>query len=359
MAAKLGRELIQLENIVKRYGEFTALAGVSLTVYEGEFLALLGPSGCGKTTLLRTIAGFADPTEGSLKIDGCSMLNTPPNRRPVNTVFQNYALFPHMTVYDNVAFGPRRHGIKGNEIDIRVREALLLVSMDGFEARYPTELSGGQQQRVALARAVINRPKVLLLDEPLAALDLKLRKRMQMELKHLQEKLGITFIIVTHDQEEALVMADRIAVMSKGHIEQVGSGTDIYTNPNSRFVADFIGEANLIDCYVGEDGQLRVTRSDLSLPYQLDSRSVKKATLMLRPECLTMRTEELAPDHISIRAVVREVVHAGASTRIYLESEISDDIVMQVNSTHNLQRISHGEKVDVCWREQDARILTC
>src|SRR5690606_36851623 len=251
------RELIRLDNVVKRYGDLTVMDRVSLSVYEGEFLALLGPSGCGKTSLLGTIAGFLVPDEGTLTIDGRSVLADPPNLRPVNTVFQNYALFPHLTVFENVAFGPRRHGLRKQEITASVNESLALVSMEQMADRYPSELSGGQQQRVALARAVVNRPKVLLLDEPMAALDLKLRKRMQIELKRLQERLGITFIIVTHDQEEALVMADRIAVMSNGVIEQVGTGEEIYASPNSRFVADFVGEANLIDCDVDGKGYLR------------------------------------------------------------------------------------------------------
>ena len=213
-------QLIRTQSLVKRYGDVVALDGVSLAVQQGEFLALLGPSGCGKTTLLRLIAGFIEPTSGELSIADQSMTGVAPNRRPVNTVFQNYALFPHLTVAENIAFGPRRRRVAKSEVRSGVAETLALVGMDEFVNRYPSELSGGQQQRVALARAIINKPKVLLLDEPLGALDLKLRKRMQIELKHLQARLGITFIFVTHDQEEALVMADRIAVMSQGRIMQ-------------------------------------------------------------------------------------------------------------------------------------------
>src|SRR5579883_3145852 len=238
--------LIQLEAVTKRYGAVTALDVVSLRVRQGEFIALLGPSGCGKTTLLRTIAGFVEPSAGEVWIDGREVTRLPPNRRPVNTVFQSYALFPHYSVRDNVAYGPRRQGIGSSVIAEMVADALAMVGMESFADRYPAQLSGGQQQRVALARAIVNRPKVLLLDEPLGALDLKLRKRMQLELKQLHQKLGITFLYVTHDQEEALVMADRIAVMSEGRIVQLGSGEEIYREPNCRYVADFIGEANLL-----------------------------------------------------------------------------------------------------------------
>jgi spermidine/putrescine transport system ATP-binding protein len=233
-----------------------ALADVSLTVEPGEFVALLGPSGCGKTSLLRCIAGFVDPDEGAIVLDGEDITSRPPNQRPLNTVFQNYALFPHMTVADNVAYGPRRRGVARGEIQGIVQAALALVELTGFESRMPRELSGGQQQRVALARAIVNKPRLLLLDEPLAALDLKLRRQMQLELKHLQAKLGIAFVFVTHDQEEAMTMADQIVVMNRGRIEQSGSAAEIYTRPSTIFVADFIGEANLLPMR-SDGGRLR------------------------------------------------------------------------------------------------------
>ncbi|TAL81737.1 MAG: ABC transporter ATP-binding protein [Candidimonas sp.] len=352
------RELIKLDNIVKRYGELTVLDRVSLTVYEGEFLALLGPSGCGKTSLLGTIGGFLQPTHGSLTIDGRSILNDPPNRRPVNTVFQNYALFPHLTVHENVAFGPRRHGAVRKEIANRVQESLSLVGMEAMAERYPSELSGGQQQRVALARAIINEPKVLLLDEPMAALDLKLRKRMQIELKRLQERLGITFIIVTHDQEEALVMANRIAVMSNGRIEQVGTGEEIYANPVSRFVAGFVGEANLIDCLVDAQGNLRSAKSDISLPYSLPSSGSSQATMMLRPECLCLNSEEARPGYVTTSGQVREIIYAGPISRIYLCCDIDDEIVITQNTSQSVRPLTLGERVNICWRHEDARILS-
>lgn len=266
----MANAILQTRDLIKRYGSTTALAGINLTVEQGEFIALLGPSGCGKTTLLRCIAGFIEPSTGSINIDGKDITGVPPHHRPVNTVFQNYALFPHMTVRANVGYGPSRHGIAKSEIPKRVDDALEMVGMEAFADRFPQQLSGGQQQRVALARAIINRPRVLLLDEPLGALDLKLRKRMQIELKSLQKRLGTTFIFVTHDQEEALVMADRIAVMRDGHMEQIGSGDAIYNMPESLFVADFIGEANLIDVEVDQQGQVGIegigpiTRSEAS-----------------------------------------------------------------------------------------------
>jgi spermidine/putrescine transport system ATP-binding protein len=357
MQIKQKKALIRLENIIKRYGQFTALDGVSLDVYEGEFLALLGPSGCGKTTLLRTIGGFCEPSSGSLSIDGRDMSRLAPNERPVNTVFQNYALFPHMTISDNVAFGPRRHGVEKSQIDDLVQEALKMVGMANFAHRYPGELSGGQQQRVALARAIINKPKVLLLDEPLAALDLKLRKRMQMELKSLQEQLGITFVIVTHDQEEALVMADRIVVMSDGRIEQVGAGEDIYADPQSRFVADFIGEANLLECHIGANGGLRTTRGDQPLPYSVDAPGTTSVTLMIRPERIALEKAD-GPHHFQAEGTVREIIYAGAATRVFVDCEMADELVISLNMASMNRRLAPGQPLTFSWHRDDARVLT-
>src|SRR5262245_55450164 len=277
-------DVVVVDRLVKRYGAVTALAGVSLDIRRGEFIALLGPSGCGKTTLLRAIAGFVEPTFGDIRINGRSMTGVPPNQRPVNTVFQQYALFPHMTAIENVSFGPRRQGLAAGEIQSRVTAALAMVGLEALAGRYPRELSGGQQQRVALARAIVNQPEVLLLDEPLGALDLKLRKRMQLELKRLHQQLGMTFLFVTHDQEEALAMADRIAVMREGSIVQLGSGEEIYRNPATRYVADFIGEANLLTCRVGAGGTIRVAPDGPALPYAPDTSTSSEVSLMVRPE---------------------------------------------------------------------------
>ncbi len=241
------KTIIRFENVTKRFGKMVAVDNVSLSIEEGEFFALLGPSGCGKTTLLRMLAGFETPTEGRILIDGEDISRVPPNKRPVNMVFQSYAVFPHMSVADNVGYGLMVDGVPAAERARRVEEALALVKLDGFGPRKPDQMSGGQRQRVALARALVKRPRVLLLDEPLSALDAKLREAMRSELAILQEKVGITFLIVTHDQDEALAMASRCAVMNRGLLQQVATPSDLYEYPNSRFVADFIGSVNMFE----------------------------------------------------------------------------------------------------------------
>jgi spermidine/putrescine transport system ATP-binding protein len=238
---------VRLDRVSKVFGDMAAVDDLSLDVEEGEFFSLLGPSGCGKTTTLRMIGGFEDPTYGTIYLGELDVTDLPPYRRDVNTVFQSYALFPHLDVFENVAFGLRRKKVPKEEVDRRVREALALVDLEGFEQRKPPQMSGGQQQRVALARALVNRPKVLLLDEPLGALDLKLRKQMQLELKRIQQEVGITFIYVTHDQEEALTMSNRLAVMRHGRIEQLGGPEEVYEHPATEFVAGFLGASNLLD----------------------------------------------------------------------------------------------------------------
>ena len=239
--------IIELSHISKSFGDKQVLDDVSLFVKKGEFVTILGPSGCGKTTLLRILAGFGTADEGEIRIDGKDITSVPPHERPVNTVFQRYALFPHLNVYDNIAFGLKLKKVKEDEIELRVRKALKMVGMTDYEWRDVNSLSGGQQQRVAIARAIINRPQVLLLDEPLAALDLKMRKDMQMELKEMHKTLGITFVYVTHDQEEALTLSDTIVVMNEGKVQQIGTPTDIYNEPKNSFVADFIGESNILN----------------------------------------------------------------------------------------------------------------
>ena len=239
--------IIELSHLSKSFGDKVVLDDVSLFVKKGEFVTILGPSGCGKTTLLRILAGFGNANEGEIRIAGEDITDVPPHKRPVNTVFQRYALFPHLNVYDNVAFGLKLKKVKSDEIDSRVRKVLKMVGMTDYEWRDVNSLSGGQQQRVAIARAIINRPQVLLLDEPLAALDLKMRKDMQMELKEMHKTLGITFVYVTHDQEEALTLSDTIVVMNEGKVQQIGTPTDIYNEPKNSFVADFIGESNILN----------------------------------------------------------------------------------------------------------------
>ena len=251
------KKIIELKNLTKAFDGETVLNNISLDIYDNEFLTLLGPSGCGKTTLLRIISGFVQPDEGEIVFMGEEITDVPPHKRNVNTVFQKYALFPHLNVYENIAFPLREKKVPKDEIDKKVKEMLKLVMLSGFERRNVTSLSGGQQQRVAIARALVNHPKVLLLDEPLSALDLKLRKDMQQELKNIQKSTGITFVFVTHDQEEALSMSDTIVVMSEGVIQQIGTPVDIYNEPENAFVADFIGESNIIDGVMLEDGKAR------------------------------------------------------------------------------------------------------
>ncbi|ANN69664.1 ABC transporter ATP-binding protein [Bordetella bronchialis] len=326
--------LLDIRGVRKRFGGHAALDAIDLQVRQGEFIALLGPSGCGKTTLLRTIAGFLAPDAGSILIEGRDVSRLPAHRRPLNTVFQNYALFPHMTVLDNVSYGPRRRGTGKAEAAQRARQALEMVGLAGMDGRYPREMSGGQQQRVALARAIVNAPKLLLLDEPLSALDLKLRRRMQLELKHLQEQLGISFVFVTHDQEEAMTMADRIVVMNAGRIEQIGTGPEIYRAPATRFVAEFIGDANLLPFTRAANGHgvaldslaglLAVAAADAAAsgntpgPGAGGTHAVPaRGTAVLRPEDLHIADGGDAPaGHVRFKATVTDVIRVGSHTAI-------------------------------------------
>jgi ABC-type Fe3+/spermidine/putrescine transport system ATPase subunit len=313
------QSIIELRGLTRKFGDFVALDGVSLSVAPGEFLTLLGASGSGKTTTLRLIAGFDLPDAGEILMDGQDIAPLPPYRRPINTVFQQYALFPHMSVRENVAYGLRMRRVPKAEIKGRVDDALAMVQLGQLEARAPKQLSGGQQQRVALARALVNRPRVLLLDEPLGALDLKLRKEMQLELKHLQTQVGITFIYVTHDQEEALTMSDRIALMRAGRIEQVGTPRDIYAKPQSRYVADFIGETNLL---------------------KLDS-----GWLSVRPEAISA-----GPGPGSRTGKVTEVVYAGATTRVHLQ--LSDEQTLVFYWDQDMSPPAVGDEVTVSWKPE-------
>ncbi len=333
----------------------TALHEMNLSIRKGEFLSLLGPSGCGKTTLLRIIAGFQSATTGDIKIDGISMRNVPPNKRPVNTVFQNYALFPHMTIAENIAFGPRRQGRKPKEIAEEVQSSLHMVGMDGFGDRYPKSLSGGQQQRIALARAIINRPRVLLLDEPLGALDLKLRKRMQVELKRLHNQLGITFIYVTHDQEEALAMSDRIAVMSAGNIVQLGSGEEIYQRPNSSYVADFIGEANLIEGSCDPDGSFRLTNGEAV--FACGTKQSGPVKLMIRPENISFEQSDRQEDHVVVTATVLHKVFLGHWWRVTVRLADGQEIIICTPERPSCCVPEVGNEVAVRWVVSSSRIL--
>jgi spermidine/putrescine transport system ATP-binding protein len=325
----------------------------------------LGPSGCGKTTSLRMIAGFELPTSGEVLIHGKAMGKTPPYQRPVNTVFQSYALFPHLTIFDNVAFGLQMKGVDKTEITPRVKAALAMVRLPGYENRKPKQLSGGQQQRVALARALVNRPEVLLLDEPLGALDLKLRKEMQLELKTLQREVGITFIYVTHDQEEALTMSDRIAVMSKGKLLQVGSSLEIYEEPNCRFVADFIGETNFISGTVlsTADGKAEFEADGLRMLADAgpDVRAGMQATLAVRPERVRLSAEKPADTSNAFAGEVRESIYIGTDThyRVNLTPNVSVRIRRQNTVPIGMPAMAGPSDVDlwVSWHPESARIL--
>jgi spermidine/putrescine transport system ATP-binding protein len=365
---------VELRDLTKIFGggrtgyEVPAVRGVNLGIHSGEFFTLLGPSGCGKTTTLRLIGGFEVPTSGEVCIQGRSMNDVPPYRRPVNTVFQNYALFPHLTVAQNVAFGLAVRGVPRAEREHRVGEALDLVRLPGMGDRKPSQLSGGQQQRVALARALINDPAVLLLDEPLGALDLKLRKQMQIELKHLQQQVGITFVYVTHDQEEALTMSDRIAVMSEGEVLQVGDPVTIYEKPATRFVADFIGESNFIHGTVasvsGDRAQVSVGREYVYAEVNgVPLSPGQTVTITVRPEKLELaRPQKMksAANDTALTGVVRETVYLGTDTRFVVDLSSGEAVVARLQNTggKGLGEFSVGDPVKVFWAFQDARALT-
>ncbi|HET9223711.1 MAG TPA: ABC transporter ATP-binding protein [Roseiflexaceae bacterium] len=359
---------IEMRDVVKRFGEVVAVDHVTMNIRDGEFFSMLGPSGCGKTTSLRMIAGFEYPSSGEICLNGQSIGNTPPFLRNVNTVFQSYALFPHMTVAENVAFGLEMKRVPKPDIARRVREALDMVRLSGFDERKPRQLSGGQQQRVALARALVNRPDVLLLDEPLGALDQKLRKEMQIELKRLQERVGITFIFVTHDQEEALTMSDRIAVMSGGKVLQIGTPTEIYERPTCHFVADFIGESNFLPGRVTEaDATYASITTDDGLvlrgqaPAQL--RSGAEALVSIRPEKahLTLQQPSSGTPNI-FPVIVERVSYIGSDTRILVRlGQERLFSVWEQNTRSTLDRDAYwqqGESGYLSWPVENALVLT-
>lgn len=353
--------VVRLENVRKQYGSFVAVHDANFAIGRGEFFALLGPSGCGKTTTLKMIAGFEEPTSGSILLEGDDVSDVPPHKRNVNTVFQQYALFPHMTVFDNVAFGPRSKKLKEDETRRRVVEMLDVVRLGEFASRRPSQLSGGQQQRVALARALVNYPSALLLDEPLAALDLKLREAMQIELKRIQREVGITFVFVTHDQGEALTMSDRIAVMSEGHVEQVGAPFDIYSRPQSLFVAGFIGSANLLPGTIASS-DASGTRVDLvgggqvvvEIGNSADNVSLSagtKVTVMVRPEQMSF-----GGDH-GLPITVTDTVYQGSSLRIV--GRMNDGTEVSAVVPIDPQRVTPaaGDAAQISWYSSAPYVL--
>ncbi len=359
---------VELQDVVKQFGDVVAVNHVSLQIRDGEFFSLLGPSGCGKTTTLRMIAGFEMPTGGAIYIHGERQGYRPPNKRPINTVFQNYALFPHMTVAENIAFGMEMQRTPKDEVKRRVAEALAMVRLSNMANRKPKQLSGGQQQRIALARALVNRPKVLLLDEPLGALDLKLRKAMQIELKALQEEVGITFIYVTHDQEEALTMSDRIAVMNNGIVHQVDVPDRIYEHPADRFVADFIGETNFIPVkVVSLSPQIIVElASGEKIPAGWAEEGIavgENAILSIRPEKMTLLEEKEVDgpppaDIARVRGAVRHLVYVGTDTRHTVALQDGTEIVVRLqNSYIDEEPWEIDESTIVEWNAAHARVL--
>lgn len=360
-------DVIVLDNVTKRYGDVVAVHGANLAIKSGEFFSLLGPSGCGKTTILRMIAGFEQPTSGHVMLEGVDVSHVAPHKRNVNTVFQQYALFPHMSVFDNVAFGPRNKKVKESEVKQRVEQMLEIVRLADFANRRPHQMSGGQQQRVALARALVNYPSALLLDEPLAALDLKLREAMQIELKRIQKEVGITFIFVTHDQGEALAMSDRIAVMSEGHIEQVGSPEEIYQFPQTLFVAGFIGSANLFAGKVAETGLTFDGRSMLTV--RLDDGTVVRAasraqlrpgddaTVMVRPERVQPVPLSEVSEGRSVVADVTELVFQGSSIRCLARTSDGNEVTGLIDATSDLSAFSAGARVHMAWPAATAYAL--
>ena len=335
------KEIIQIKNIVKNFDETVVLKGVSLDIYDNEFVTLLGPSGCGKTTLLRILGGFIEPSSGEVLFDGADLLRLPPYKRDINTVFQKYALFPHLNVYNNVAFGLKLKKVPFDVIDRKVRRMLKLVNLEQYGGRAITELSGGQQQRIAIARALVNEPKVLLLDEPLGALDLKLRKEMQIELKRIQQEVGITFIFVTHDQEEALTMSDKIVVMKGGEIQQVGTPTEIYNEPENEFVANFIGETNIIEGQIVDEST--ICFEDKKFPCH-DARRFEKGEtvdVVIRPEDLDVVPREKG----MLKGIVKHQIFKGVHYDTIVETRLGASITVTMHVSEDEPVVTSQEKI--------------
>lgn len=340
------RKLIEFQNIVKSFNDSLVLKGINLSIHENEFVTLLGPSGCGKTTLLRILGGFISQNEGHVYFDDIEISNVPPYKREINTVFQRYALFPHMNVFDNVAFGLRIKKQDKTTIEQKVKKMLKLVNLEGYEDRPVTLLSGGQQQRVAIARALVNEPMVLLLDEPLGALDLKLRKEMQIELKKIQQEVGITFIYVTHDQEEALTMSDTIVVMNAGEIQQIGTPTDIYNEPENRFVADFIGESNILEGVMLEDYQVKFDDQVFEcIDYGFEDNL--EVDIVLRPEDIDIVPIEMG----RIKGVIKSSLFKGVHFEVVVETPYREWII------HTTDKVEVDKEVGLHFFPEDIHIM--
>jgi spermidine/putrescine transport system ATP-binding protein len=358
---------VRLDHITKRFHEVVAVDDLSLEIERGEFFSMLGPSGCGKTTTLRMIGGFEEASSGTIYLGDADVTGLPPFKRDVNTVFQNYALFPHLTVFENVAFGLRRRKVASSEIGTQVTQMLELVELPGYEGRKPTQLSGGQQQRVALARALINHPRVLLLDEPLGALDLKLRKQMQLELKRIQTEVGITFIYVTHDQEEAMTMSDRIAVMRAGRIEQLGNPEELYERPTTPFVAGFLGVSNLLDGeIVGRDGSLVSIRLRDGTVLRAPGDGIATSgpiRVGVRPEKLRVEAGEPGPSNglNALAGVVLDASYIGVSTQYLIQTADGHRLTVYTQNLDTAgasEAMADGQRVHLTWKPQHTFVIS-
>lgn len=357
---------VRLERVTKAFGDVKAVDDMSIEIASGEFFSLLGPSGCGKTTTLRMIGGFEDPTFGTVYLRGKDVTNLPPYKRDVNTVFQSYALFPHLDIFENVAFGLRRKKVDKGNVKKRVMDALDLVDLEGFEHRRPGQMSGGQQQRVALARALVNSPQVLLLDEPLGALDLKLRKQMQLELKRIQLEVGITFIYVTHDQEEAMTMSNRLAVMRLGHVEQIGAPEDVYEDPATEFVAGFLGASNLLSGKVtAKDGDVATIDLDVGVVVRAPAAHVKHSVgsvvkVGVRPEKISLQKDsgETPPGRNGVTGLLELSAYIGVSNQYKVIGP--EDIILTVYAQNLGEEVppQPGDKVRLVWRPEHTFVVT-
>ena len=352
--------VISLLKLSRHFDDVTALDDVSLDLFEGEFFALLGPSGCGKTTLLRTIAGFEQPDAGTISLDGNDIAGLKPNQRPVNMMFQSYALFPHMSVQANVAYGLEMEKLPTEEVKQRTRDILDKTRLTDLAKRKPAQLSGGQRQRVALARAIVKQPRVLLLDEPLGALDKKLREQMQLELKRLQHELGITFVIVTHDQDEALVMADRIALMQNGRIAQIGSPRDLYDRPENRFVADFIGASNFISGTIVEDGLQIKEGAIITIDSETGSHLNTGACIAVRPERIRVTRDNPIDNHNALAGGVVNIAYYGQRVKLLVDVDGLENLIAVELTASEEEQLSAqpGQKLWCNWRPEHGRLLT-
>lgn len=353
------KAIVEIKNVNKIYADNHVVHDLNLKIYEGEFLTMLGPSGCGKTTILRMIGGFEEASGGEILVEGENIEEKEPFERNVNTVFQSYALFPHLTIWNNIAYGLKMKKVPKAEIKVRVQEMLELVQLNGYDKRFPSQLSGGQKQRVAIARALINNPKVLLLDEPLGALDLKLRKEMQLELKNLQKKLGITFVYVTHDQEEALTMSDRIAIMNKGYLDQLDTPEGIYEKPKTRFVADFIGESNIFEAtikdVINDVAQIRIEVGDALAQVEKDMtfEKVEMVYACVRPEKVLYSNDIIEGFHI--RGVVKEQIYVGNIIKSNVILENGQIVKISRMDLDDIPKV--GALIHIYWKLDDVVIM--